>query len=396
MAACGLALNVVIGHFYSPEILGAFNQVFAMYIVLSQIAVFGIHYSVGKFIPQHSLDSEKQKKLSSAALGLVLISSTLVTAISFLATPYLGFLFDSNLVGKMWSVAFWGLVLFSINKVLLSLLNGHRYMKVFAFLQSIRYVALSVFIFFCGWTQQGPQFVAFSLVFAEIVLLLMILPFAVPLIHWQTVFQFSHWYRLHFSFGFYSMMSGAVIELNTRVDVLILGFFLSDEKVGIYSVALLAAEGLFQMSVALRSNFNPVISQLFFTDQKEKLLQYVKQKIKLSYIIFVPVALLSAVIYKFVVQRIFGDAYLESVVAFNILLFFLFLSFGLAPFSMYLLQVGKPKLNTFLQVVTLIVNVIGNIVLVHYYDFVGAAIGTGISYLVNAILVYYFIFRKKF
>ena len=45
--------------------------------------------------------------------------------------------------------------------------------------------------------------------------------------------------------------------MNTRIDIFMLGIFLSDQLVGIYSVAALFVEGFLQIIVVLQNNFNP-------------------------------------------------------------------------------------------------------------------------------------------
>lgn len=50
--ACGLALNTLIGVTYGKEALGVFNQVFAAYILLSQLAVLGVHFSTLKHLSE--------------------------------------------------------------------------------------------------------------------------------------------------------------------------------------------------------------------------------------------------------------------------------------------------------------------------------------------------------
>ena len=43
MAVSGVVINVIIWLVYSPDVLGVFNQVFAVYVIASQFAVAGVH-----------------------------------------------------------------------------------------------------------------------------------------------------------------------------------------------------------------------------------------------------------------------------------------------------------------------------------------------------------------
>ena len=54
-----------------------------------------------------------------------------------------------------------------------------------------------------------------------------------------------------------------LIELNTRVDIIMIGIFMSDEKVGIYSFAALFAEGFYQLLIVLQNIMNPIMARQF-------------------------------------------------------------------------------------------------------------------------------------
>ena len=67
--------------------------------------------------------------------------------------------------------------------------------------------------------------------------------------------------RVHLVYGTKSAVSGMLLELNSRVDVLMIGYFLDDARVGIYSFASTLAEGVFQLLVVLQNNYNPLIAR---------------------------------------------------------------------------------------------------------------------------------------
>ena len=72
-----------------------------------------------------------------------------------------------------------------------------------------------------------------------------------------------------------------LIELNTRVDIIMIGIFMSDEKVGIYSFAALFAEGFYQLLIVLQNILNPLMARNFSEsklDEIYKKFQNIKQK----------------------------------------------------------------------------------------------------------------------
>ena len=63
LAASGIIINVFIANYYGAKYLGVFNQIFAIYALLSQISIGGLHYSTLKHI------SYNQNNLDTITLG---------------------------------------------------------------------------------------------------------------------------------------------------------------------------------------------------------------------------------------------------------------------------------------------------------------------------------------
>jgi hypothetical protein len=61
VAIIGIVLNIIIFKVYHTDVLGVFNQVFAIYLLLSQLAVGGVHLGVQRFVPAY-IKSEMQTK----------------------------------------------------------------------------------------------------------------------------------------------------------------------------------------------------------------------------------------------------------------------------------------------------------------------------------------------
>jgi O-antigen/teichoic acid export membrane protein len=68
LGVSGLGLNVLIGRTFGPADLGIFNQVWAVYIFFSQLAVGGIDLSVLKEVAAHRDDRERVFEISLGAL----------------------------------------------------------------------------------------------------------------------------------------------------------------------------------------------------------------------------------------------------------------------------------------------------------------------------------------
>ena len=72
------------------------------------------------------------------------------------------------------------------------------------------------------------------------------------IINWWLSKNWIEWSKVHLNYGIRCFLSGVFLELKSRVDILMLGFFLSDYEVGIYSFSALFAEGFFQVLIVLQ------------------------------------------------------------------------------------------------------------------------------------------------
>ena len=62
----------------------------------------------------------------------------------------------------------------------------------------------------------------------------------------------------HLRYGRSVVISGLSLELNARVDVLVLGGFLSSSYVGLYSFVAMLIEGFYQLIIVVKNFLNPL------------------------------------------------------------------------------------------------------------------------------------------
>ena len=66
----GFCLNALIGRFYGAAALGLFNLVLALYLILAQVCVGGMYFSVLRYASEYAEDKE--------ALGEILVNALVV------------------------------------------------------------------------------------------------------------------------------------------------------------------------------------------------------------------------------------------------------------------------------------------------------------------------------
>ena len=142
MASVGVILNFFIAYWFGVEVLGIFNQVYAIYVVAAQLAVMGLQDSVQKHVAQLDDKPNKIHVVSSAALTLAALSGSVVAVIVYLLSNPIALALDSQAVGKGIALAAPGLLFFGLNKVLMGTLSGARRLKSFAAAQTMRVLVI--------------------------------------------------------------------------------------------------------------------------------------------------------------------------------------------------------------------------------------------------------------
>jgi O-antigen/teichoic acid export membrane protein len=267
----------------------------------------------------------------------------------------------------------------------MNIVNGANHMRTFAVLQSARYVAMmiSLIVFMsAGWPS---HLLAVIITISEFSLLLLTIPCANRVVSLLSQFH-KGWARHHLSFGLRGAFAGAVTELNTRIDVIVIGAIMSERWAGIYSVALLAFEGASQVIVAIRYNLNPRLTKFVTEHAVDDFRSFARRVIFMMTLLMFAVSAAAAIAYPFFVEWIMGDAsYMAAFPALCIMLAAQTVTSGFVAMNMLLIQGNKPGAQSMYMVLVLAANLFGNILLVPIYGMSGAAIATGISFFVSAV-----------
>ena len=164
-----------------------------------------------------------------------------------------------------------------------SFLNGQEKMKYFAIINITRYISLITFLLIfinLGFTEVNIIYMFF---FSELIVLIMCLSFSYNYIGFFSLKSVILSAINHIKFGIKALFSGIFVELNFRIDVIILGVFTSDAVVGIYSFFSLIAEGLYNIYVVIKNIINPKIVKIIKSKNIQDLRSFVYSYIKIVY-----------------------------------------------------------------------------------------------------------------
>jgi O-antigen/teichoic acid export membrane protein len=385
----GLLLNIVIAYYYGANHLGVFNQVYAIYILLSQLAVSGVHLSILKVTAQFSKEQIIIRDSFSAALFLTIITAGSVTVLAYVCKDFFAYALSSPEVMKGLVLALPGLFFFSLNKSFLALLNGLRQMKAYAVFQGLRFLLMLIFLAVLVALRVDGSYIPVIFSLTEAVLLIMQLPFTLRWIRPDLSSAGLKWMKIHWSFGLKAMVGNLLLDANSRADVLLLGLFASDNIVGVYSFAAMLAEGFAQLPVVLRTNINPILTQTYYDNGVSALESTMQRVKKLSYVFLIPVGLMAILSYPLLNLFGFDPEFNQSWTVFAILMMGILLSAGYLPFQMIFNQVGQPGRQTLFLIMFFLTNVILNLLFIPHFGMYGSAVATALA------LVFQIIYLKR-
>jgi O-antigen/teichoic acid export membrane protein len=381
LAAAGIVTNVVIATQQGAAALGVFNQVYAIYIVLSQILVLGVHYSVLRHCAEHAEDSREVARLVAAALAIAIAAGLGGALLAAALAPSAAAVLDSPGVaeGLLWTAG--ALLLFPVNKVLLAAANGLRAMRLFAVAQATRYLAIAGFVVLVAWRGWEPGLDAAAFFVAEALTLMVAAGGLLGGVGLRLAAPGAEWVRRHLHFGARGMMSGLFLELNSRVDVLMVGYFLSDHAVGVYSFAAMLVDGFIHLLAVLRNNFNPLLVRFVVDQDLDGLRRFARRSFAVIYPAGLAAAFaICAAFWALVELAAPGRGLQEGWPVLLIMLGGLWLWSGLMPFDNLLLQAGYPGHQTLQQAVVIAVNLAASAALIPTLGIEGAALAAALSY----------------
>jgi O-antigen/teichoic acid export membrane protein len=389
LAAAGVAMNVIIARIYDETVLGLFNICFALYIALSQFGVFGFHLSTLQAISEHAHDDHEQA-IEGAFHALIVVgaSTTIATLVGLLLTPILARVYEIDGFVTAWLILLPGLWAFSVNKVLYAIINGTRQMRMFAVMQSLRYIFMILAVVALAATEAPGAYITLTLTAAELLLMPVLALAAFRSIGLRRAKFSKDWVRRHVWFGARVFLSGAILELNSRVSVLFIGVIGGAAQTGIYTMAVLIQEGVMQAIFVLRNNINPIIAKHVRDGAHEKILKLSRMLFLGGLPAFALVAGMGWLLYPIFVDWFLGDpVYYAARDPLFVLLALMGVSAPFLVFNQIFSQANRPSVHTAYMATVLGSNVVLNATLIPAMGILGGALATGASFVVSGIVL---------
>jgi O-antigen/teichoic acid export membrane protein len=164
-------------------------------------------------------------------------------------------------------------------------------------------------------------------------------------------------------------------RVTRHIDKLLLTALVTPVAVGLFSAAykFLEAIGLFTNNLTI--SLFPVFSRLA-KDSNEKLFKAYEQSLKFLYIMAIPVAVIFFIFAERIVMLFFGESYREAAVVLMILSPAVVVILLTSIYGYLFTALGFQRKYTVCAAIALVVNTLLDVMLIPFYSYNGAAIGT--------------------
>ncbi|WP_382377117.1 flippase [Geobacillus jurassicus] len=184
-------------------------------------------------------------------------------------------------------------------------------------------------------------------------------------------------------YGYKAHLSNILAFLNYRIDILIISYFLSPMAVGVYNVAVSIAEKLWIVSQPVSAVLFPRISSSKDDAERNGLTAKVTRNVLfLSIVVGIGLFFVSDLL----IGIMFGEKYEAASKLIKILLIGITLFSAERILSNDLAGRGKPELNLYTSLFTVVINIILNLLFIPKWSFYGAATATSVAYSLTFIL----------
>ena len=194
-------------------------------------------------------------------------------------------------------------------------------------------------------------------------------------------------------FSKYSFVTSAGSYVYSWMDVLVIGFFLSQSHVGTYEVAWRIALAAAVFNKAVATTVYPQMSEWDANDSTRKIEELVEDMFLPSLAVAIPAFLGGVILSQEILRYLFGPEYGSGWIVLIVLMFSTLVGAVHMPYGRILPAMDRPDLDAKSSIFAALINMVLNVALVWYFGIIGAAVATAVARLCSAILELYYVRR---
>lgn len=371
---------IVFSHIFGPAPLGTYYPFIALLGIIAIPTNFGINGAVQKRISE---GQEKGEYISSAIL-MKLPLLALFGGLVLLGRPYINQYLGSDLAVLLLAT----LIVNEAGKFCLAVLRGELRVGETAIIEVVRPLSWLTI----GYALHTQGFGVSALVYGYLVGSMFML-----LIGWWKISipisrpSVEHGYSL-FDFGRFGMVSTIGGYIYSWMDVAILSLFVASNgiitrgDIGAYENAWRLSLTVALLGEAVATAMAPQFSQWDAKGERNKIEDVIPTAFLFSILPVIPAFVGTIILSKDLLRILFGPEFRVAWLVLIILMGHKILMSLHSIINPCLNAINRPDLPAYSAMITVFVNLILNILLIHKFGIVGAAVATAISFSINTVI----------
>jgi len=323
--------------------------------------------------------------------------SLLIVFAYLLVMPILGDRFLPDLQGSMYLFAIAGSVIILVwRDINVASLRGLKAISISVFLEQASVHLFTLIFLLVIYFAIEPEGAILNSYFLAILSAFLISQWfwyreSNKLDHTQGQADFSRRDLINLSFPM--LLSSSLLMLNQWMDSLMLGYFLNEEEVGLYNVALRISNLVMIPLFAVNAVAAPKFAEDYSKDGRTSLQGTVSQASKMIFLLSIPLVVVLGIGGEFALS-IFGEEYTASYLPLLILLIGQAVNVSAGSVMNLLQMTGYEKLGNRIVLASTVTNIVLNVLLIPLYGAIGAAIATSASLVMWNVLGIIYVWKK--
>ncbi len=372
----GLLTGIIISRVLGPEGRGIYTSIYVVPLIFMSFATFGIRrsavYHIGKKL-------FKEEEIISTVYFLLFFTST----IGIIASAIVYYFIDNPDFTLP-------LIIFAILSIPVRLATGYT-RGIFLGKEQFRYanqmnwipvflnlIFVVILVWLAGFSILGAIFSIFISYF--IVSLYAIIKVSKTIL--IKIKYIKSIVKSMLKLGLVYSLALFIMQLNYRVDILLLERLSTFSEVGYYSLGVSIAERLWQLPIAMGM---VIMSRSANVENEEELNTDIAHMIRVSFLISLLAAIILFIIVPYIIPLLYGKEFIPSVRMMQLILpgILLFIIFRII--NSRVAGMGKPQITIYIFTPALVINIILNYLWIPHYGGLGAAMATNVSYILGTI-----------
>jgi O-antigen/teichoic acid export membrane protein len=387
----GFVLKVILGNYFGATGLGSYSMVLVIYLIASTLGGIGIPAALVKYISEYKNNKSKIRTFVTCGVFNSLILGIILAGIIFITSDLMESFFNISELGHLLKIISLIFPFLLVNNTLINVLNGLRKMKLYSFNLMFTRAGVLIFTFILVWLGFGVAGAVWALVIPSILtfgLLIVILKDYINI----NFSKFRETSNILYSFGSKIFAANILGTINTRVDMIMIGFFLLDKDVGVYAVAVMFVHFMLVLPQAVQRISYPAISEMWAKKSYKAIENMFNKCMKFTFLLLTLAGIILFFFTEDIIKIIYfnrSEEFLPAIVPLKILVIAFIIRGPLVSVGSAFSGIGKPNVTLNIIAFITFMNIFLNILLIPIFGINGAAIATATSFIISSVIIMY-------